>query len=210
MKRSRIYRYLFSAGLCFGIAASALADDHPRIPEPAEPPVVPEAFATVREKLEICFDCHGAGGYAPDPTFPILSGQEFYYLYVQLKDFKAARRASEIMGPIASGLERAEMKQIAQYFSTRPWPNIGYKGDEAKVLAGERAAAAGQCVQCHLGSYKGNSRIPRVAGQYPEYLRKTLSDFKTKTRLNSPAKSSLMGTFSDEDLEAMADFMANM
>ena len=210
MKRSRIYRYLFSAGLCFGIAASALADDHPRIPEPAEPPVVPEVFAPVKDKLAICFGCHDAGGHTPDPTFPILSGQEYYYLYVQLKDFKAGRRASDIMGPIASELERDEMKQLAQYFSEQPGPNIGYRGDAAKVTSGERATVAGQCVQCHLGSYKGSSRIPRVAGQYPEYLRKTLSDFKTKTRLNSPAKSTLMESFSDEDLEAMAEFLADM
>jgi hypothetical protein len=35
-------------------------------------------------------------------------------------------------------------------------------------------------------------------------------DFKTKARANSAAKSSLMESFSDADLEAMADFLANM
>lgn len=209
MKWSRVTRYLLAAGLCLGAPALALADNDPRIPEPAGPPVVSETFAPVKETLAICFDCHGANGYTPDPTFPILSGQEYYYLYVQLKDFKAGRRASEIMGPIASGLERDQMKLLAQYFSEQPWPNIGYRGDSAKAAIGERATGAGQCVQCHLGSYTGNSRVPRLAGQYPEYLRKTLSDFKTKTRLNSPAKSSLMASFSDEDLEAMAEFLAD-
>jgi len=201
---------MLAAGLCAGALASAMADSHTRIPQSAGPPAVPEAYAAVKDKLAVCFDCHDPGGYTPDPTFPILSGQEFYYLYVQLKDFEAGRRASDIMGPVASQLSRDEMKLVAQYYSELPWPDIGYSAAADKVAAGERAAAAGQCVQCHLGGYEGNSRIPRLAGQYPGYLRKTMLDFKTKARANSAAKSSLMESFSDAELEAMAEFLANM
>lgn len=210
MRKFQGLRYLLGAGLWLGALASAMADSHTRIPEPAGPPVVPEAYAAVEEKLAICFDCHDKGGYTPDPTFPILSGQEYYYLYVQLKDFEAGRRASDIMSPIASQLSRDEMKLVAQYYSEQPWPSIGYSGAVDKVAAGERAAAAGQCVQCHLGSYEGNSRIPRLAGQYQGYLRKTMLDFKSKARANSAAKSTLMESFSDAELEAMADFLSNM
>jgi len=210
MIRLRSLRYLLAAGIYAGALGSAAADSHTRIPEPAGPPDVPEAYAAVKEKLAVCFDCHAVNGYTPDPAFPILSGQEFYYLYVQLKDFEAGRRVSDIMGPIASQLNRDEMKLVAQYYSEQPWPDIGYSGAPDKVAVGERATAAGQCVQCHLGGYEGNSRIPRLAGQYPGYLRKTMLDFKTKARANSAAKSSLMESFSDADLEAMAEFLANM
>ena len=72
---------------------------------------------------------------------------------------------------------------------------------------GEKAAVAGQCVQCHLGGYEGNSRIPRLAGQYPKYLKKTMTDFKNKERTNSPAKASLMVSYDDADIEAMSDFL---
>lgn len=203
-------RCLLAAGLYLGALAPAVADSHTVIPEPAAPPVVPEEFAAVKEKLAVCFDCHDPSGYTPDPTYPNLSGQQFYYLYVQLKDFRAGRRASDVMGPIAADMEKEEMKAVAQYFSEQPWPNIGFKGEDAKVAAGERATVAGQCVQCHLGSYEGNSRIPRLAGQYPGYLQKTLTDFKTKARANSPAKSTLMESYNNEDLAAMAEFLANM
>jgi cytochrome c553 len=64
------------------------------------------------------------------------------------------------------------------------------------------------CVQCHLGGYEGDSRIPRLAGLQPEYLKKTMLDFKTKARANSPAKGSLMASYSNEDIEALADFVA--
>ena len=39
------------------------------------------------------------------PSNPILAGQEFYYLYVQLKDFKSGLRKSAIMGPIVQALQ---------------------------------------------------------------------------------------------------------
>ncbi|PCH82481.1 MAG: hypothetical protein COC02_05590 [Rhodospirillaceae bacterium] len=74
---------------------------------------------------------------------------------------------------------------------------------------GEKAASAGQCVQCHLGGYEGNSRIPRLAGQHPKYLKKTMIDFKNKVRTNSPAKSSLMVSYDDADIEAMSDFLGD-
>ncbi len=203
-------RRVLAAGILFGGAMPALADDHSRIPVPDEPPVVPEEFAAVKEKLEVCFGCHDASGYSPDVTFPILSGQQYYYIYVQLKDFKAGRRASDLMGPIAAEMEKDEMKLLAKYFSSQPWPRVNYRGDSGKVAKGEAVTVAGMCVQCHLGGFVGNSRVPRLAGQFKEYILKTLSDFKTGARANSPAKTSLMGSFTEEDLDAVSEFLADL
>ena len=210
MKKLGGIRLVLVAGILFGGAMPALADDHLRIPEPAGPAVVPEQFAAVKDKLGICFGCHDASGYSPDPQFPILSGQQYYYLYVQLKDFKAGRRASEIMGPIASEMEKDEMKLLAQYFSSQPWPTVIYRGDPGKAAKGEAVTVAGMCVQCHLGGFEGNSRVPRLAGQFQEYILKTLTDFKTGARANSPAKISLMGSFTEEDLDAVSEFLADL
>ena len=73
---------------------------------------------------------------------------------------------------------------------------------------GETSAAAGQCVQCHLGGYEGDSRIPRLAGQYLEYLKNTMLDFKNKIRNNSPAKGSLLVSYSNDEIAAMAEYLA--
>ena len=35
---------------------------------------------------------------------PITWGQNYYYLYVQLKDYASGRRANEIMNPIAAAM----------------------------------------------------------------------------------------------------------
>lgn len=167
-----------------------------------------DEYATIREKLELCTACHGPNGASKQPQYPILAGQHFYYLYVQLKDFKAGRRASEEMKDIVAELSKAEMQALAKFFSEQKWPNIGHRSDDTVARKGETATVAGQCVQCHRGGYEGDSRIPRLAGQYRKYLNKTMADFKTKARNNSPAKSSLMKSYEAADIAAMADFLA--
>jgi cytochrome c553 len=165
-------------------------------------------YEPVLDQIKLCVSCHGENGATSQPTFPILSGQHFYYLYVQLKDFKSGLRKNDIMGPIASQLEKSQMKLLAQYYSEQDWPNVSYRADSAAEIRGETATVAGQCVQCHLGGYEGDSRIPRLAGQHPEYLLKTMADFKHRKRLNSAAKSSLFVSYSEDDIKAMSEYLA--
>ena len=165
-------------------------------------------YASILIQVKQCAVCHGENGATLQPTIPILSGQHFYYLYVQLKDFKSGLRKNEIMGPIASQLEKPQMKLLARYFSEQDWPNLGYRADSAAEIQGETATVAGLCVQCHLGGYEGDSRIPRLAGQHPEYLLSTMTDFKYKKRQNSAAKSSLFVTYDEDDIRAMSEYLA--
>lgn len=163
----------------------------------------------VTEKLPTCLGCHGADGVPVTPDIPVLAGQEYYYLYVQLKDYKAGRRENAIMSGMVQDLSKDDMKALAEYFSTQKWPAVVSETEESKSANGERALAAGQCSQCH-STYQGDSRVPRLAGQYVQYLLQTMQDFKHKVRLNSPAKGSLMVSFSEEDLEAMAHYLADL
>ncbi len=194
-------------------------------------------YAAIRDTLKTCFGCHGENGVSTDPRIPILAGQHMYYTYVQLKDFQAGRRISPVMSEIMTGLSaeelrvrglqaggasapvmseatnlltKQEMRAIATYFSEQEWPKSGYREDPAKARNGKTATVAGQCVQCHRGGYEGNSGTPRLAGQHVEYLGKTMMDFKSKARNNSAAKSSLMKSYSAEDIAAMAEFLAGM
>lgn len=208
MNGFRIFRFLLIAGIAAGWSATALADKH-RIEPPVEIPVIPEEYASVRDQLTTCFECHGVSGASPDPGFPILSGQHYYYLYVQLKDFSTGLRTSDVMQTMTADLDKDQMKLLAKYFSEQKWPNTGFRGDPEIAARGQTATNAGQCVQCHRGGYEGDSRVPRLAGQYREYLLQTMSDFKNKVRMNSPAKSSLMASFEDSDLDAMAEYLAD-
>jgi len=165
-------------------------------------------FAAVEEIIGSCEVCHGELGASTQQQYPILAGQEFYYLYVQLKDFKSGLRAGPIMGPLASALEKDQMQLVAKYFSEQLWPQYDYVTDDKRINANLTMINAGQCVACHLGAFHGNSRIPRLAGQHPEYLAKTMLDFKTKARNNSPAKVTLMASFEDEQLMEVAYYLS--
>jgi cytochrome c553 len=169
----------------------------------------PEAGANgAPAKAELCTACHGADGLPARANIPIIWGQEFYYLYVQLKDYKAGRRQNAEMGDIVESMSRQELRELAEYFAGKPWPATGFTADSVDVARGQTAAAAGVCVQCHLGGYEGNSRVPRLAGQQVGYLERTMLDFKGKTRMNSPAKASLLNSFEDDDITAMARYLA--
>ena len=64
---------------------------------------------------------------------------------------------------------------------------------------------------CHRGGFVGQNEIPRVAGQYPEYIRKQLQDFKAKRRTNDAGNmTSVAGTLSDDDIENLAHYIANL
>ena len=169
-----------------------------------------DEYAAVAQVIKSCEVCHGASGASTLQLYPILAGQEFYYLYVQLKDFKSSLREDPIMGPLASVLEKDQMQLVAKYFSEQSWPLTDYFADDERTNSGLTVIAAGQCVACHLGAFHGNSRVPRLAGQHPEYLAKTMLDFKTKSRNNSPAKGSLMASFGDQQITDVACYLSSL
>jgi len=159
--------------------------------------------------LEVCAACHGENGVPVEPDYPIIWGQEEYYLYVQLKDYKSGLRTNEIMQPIAEQFEREQMKELAKYFAGRPWPNLPVERDDEKASKGEVQTHAGECAQCH-NTYQGDSRLPRVAGQQEAYLRRTMIEYKAKVRVNDPSMSSLMRSYEDKGIEALAHYLATL
>ncbi len=168
----------------------------------------PGRAAEIGETVKLCTACHGEDGRPSEADMPVIWGQQFYYLYVQLKDYKAGRRQNEIMTSILADLNREELKALAQYFSEQSWPANGFRATEADVASAQSAATAGQCVQCHLGGYEGNSGVPRLAGQQLGYLERTMLEYRDRVRLNSQAKVSLFATYGEADIRAMAHYLA--
>ena len=103
----------------------------------------------VEAAAAVCAGCHGEEGVPIEPDYPVIWGQQFYYLYVQLKDYNSGLRANEIMGPQAADLDRDQMKALATYFSEKPWPRIVPDRDDGKIAQGEGVAASGECSACH-------------------------------------------------------------
>jgi cytochrome c553 len=171
----------------------------------------PQPSQSIAEKVEICAGCHGADGKPIDKTVPAIWGQITGYIYIQLRDFKRGDRKSDIMQPIASAFEKDDMLAIAEYFSQKPWPDLGQPRAPKDVArkANDAEHSVG-CTGCHLEQFQGTGTVPRLAGQNREYLAKTMDDFRTHARGNNPGMSDLMIATPTDDLTALAEYLAGL
>jgi cytochrome c553 len=141
----------------------------------------------------------------------VLAGQNARYIYLQLRDFKEGRRHDPQMGPMAASLTRDDMLALADFFSKQKQASTSFKADPAKVAAGKKKTDEVLCPMCHLGEFAGQNEIPRVAGQHYAYVKKQLGDFKAKRRTNDAGNmTSVAGTLSDDDIENLAQYIANL
>jgi cytochrome c553 len=167
--------------------------------------------AAGKGKTTLCGACHGVDGNSTIPQNPILAGQTARYLYLQLKDFKEGRRKDPLMSPMAANLSKKDMFDIAAYYSAQKPTTQNSRGDTSKAGRGKQVADAALCTMCHLGGFSGQNEIPRNAGQHYEYMVKQLKDFKVKNRTNDAGNmTAVMRTISDEDIEALAAYVASL
>jgi cytochrome c553 len=171
----------------------------------------PALAQSIAEKVKVCAGCHGEDGKPIDKTIPIIWGQQAGYIYIQLRDFKRGDRKDESMQPIVSSFEKNDMLAIAEYFSQKPWPNLGQprasKDVAQRALSAEHSVG---CTSCHLEQFQGAGTVPRLAGQSQEYLVKTIADFRTRARGNNPGMTDLMRATSPDDLPALAEYFAGL
>jgi cytochrome c553 len=164
-----------------------------------------------RKLAETCAACHGPDGNSSNPAFPILAGQSWRYIYVELKDFNEGRRSDPVMSPMAANLTRDQMMALGNFFAAQKPKPIAFNADDARVAAGKKISDAVLCPMCHLGGFSGQNEIPRVAGQHREYIRKQLHDFKERKRTNDGGNmTSVAATLSDDDIESLAQYIANL
>jgi cytochrome c553 len=173
--------------------------------------ITPLSAQALDKQVQVCAGCHGENGKPVDKTIPNIWGQQAGYLYFQLRDFKRGDRKSEIMQPIASGLERDDMLAIAEYFSKKPWPDLGQPRAPGDVAQRARTTNSSiGCTGCHLDQFQGDSTVPRLAGQGRDYLAQTMADFRTRARGNNPGMSDLMIATPIDDLTALSEYLAGL
>ena len=191
-----------SSACIFGIVVFLIALDVCATPLNAQ---------SIEEKVQVCTGCHGQNGKPVDKTIPVIWGQQQGYLYIQLRDFKRGDRKNDIMQPIVSSMERADMLAIAEYFSKKPWPDLGQPRAPKEVAnRALRANASVGCTGCHLDQFQGDGTVPRLAGMSRDYLTKTIGDFRSRARGNNPGMSDLMLAAVPEDLAALTEYLAGL
>ncbi len=161
-----------------------------------------------------CGGCHGEKGMSTSPAFPNLAGQHFDFLVDALKAFKSGARKNDMMGPMAAGLNEADIRNVAAYFSRFSCGVMG--GDKTKAALGKAKAA--NCAACHSagGLYgpgapgvSGIPTWPNLAGQNAEYLVNTLKSYQDGSRTH-PVMTSVAKTLSDADIDHLSAYYASM
>lgn len=169
----------------------------------------------VKQLIAACGACHPASNVPANSVNPIIWGQNAGYVYLQLRDFKLARRASEsdtAMHALTQAMTDAEMLAIAEYAATQPWPKSQDKTTpptDALYLRGAQLLAYGDCGTCHLNNWQGYSANPRVRGQTAAYLTTTINEFRDGKRGNSPGMADLLRAYSTDDIKAIVAYLSS-
>ena len=167
--------------------------------------------------LPACVSCHGAAGNSTISLNPRLAAQIEAYTYKQLVDFTTANRAQPVMSTYAKLLSDDEKKNIAAYLAVQnAKPNAAKNKDTIDLgkkiyrggIAGTGVAA---CASCHGANGNGiPSQFPRLAGQHQDYTVAQLQSFKAGGRKNSVQMTTLAKRMSDDEMKAVADYIAGL
>ena len=169
------------------------------------------------KSAEVCAACHTSDGSRGISPNPILQGQHPEYLAKQLIDFKAGKRENPIMAGMASNLSADDIKNVAAFYASKP-AQPGFAKNKDLALLGEKIYRGGiasrsipACAGCHNPTGAGNpSLFPRLAGQHAEYVEAQLVAFRAHTRKNSPQMIDIAAKMNDEEIKAVADYIAGL
>lgn len=165
----------------------------------------------VEQKASLCKGCHGVKGVPVNKGFPVIAGQTEGYLYLQLRDYKLGNRKNAVMQAVVAKMERPDLHELAAYFATLPWPALGQSPPAPEIVhRAEVAANSAVCTSCHLEGYVGASAVPRLAGQGSDYMRATMAAFRGGERANNPWMVALLKTYTDDDIDALATYLAGL
>jgi cytochrome c553 len=174
-------------------------------------PSLAQDDAAARQLAQPCFACHGENGNSANPRYPVLAGQSWRYIYIELKDFQEKRRSDPEMSPMAAPLTRDQQMALANFFAAQKPKPLAYQPDAARAEKGRKVSDATLCPMCHLGEFKGQNEIPRVAGQWPQYVSKQLHAFKARTRTNDAGNmTSVAASLSEDDIENLANYIGTL
>ncbi|WP_456405186.1 c-type cytochrome [Thiolapillus sp.] len=126
-----------------------------------------------------CAGCHGTNGNSNGPATPSLAGASKDYIIEVMEYYASGERASTIMGRIAKGYTKDEIKAMAEFFSKQKFvPAKGQKFDAKLAKKGAKLHDK-YCEKCHAeGGTSSEDDAGILAGQWTPYLKYTLADMQ--------------------------------
>ncbi len=159
-----------------------------------------------------CVYCHGAGGNSVNPDIPNLAEQNPVYLLAQMRQFADGQRKDEYVGvmqKLARTFTPGQEVTIALYFASMPLTRR--PTTDAQRAAEGAPLFAQHCAACHGGSGMGRGEYPRIAGQQPKYVIRTLRNFRRDAASRpSVVMSSATSGLSDANIQALAAYVSSL
>ncbi|MDC8760276.1 c-type cytochrome [Janthinobacterium fluminis] len=220
---SPFVKSLFVALLAVSAAASANEEKKPAHAEAPVAKVDAAKGATLyadgdaARGLPACVSCHGAAGNSTISVNPKLAGLNAAYLHKQLLNFTTPERNNAVMSGFAKMLTDEEKKNIAAYLGAQvSKPNAAKNKDTVEL--GKRIYRGGiaeksvpACASCHGASGAGMPiQYPRLGGQHQDYTAAQLTAFRAGARKNSPQMTTIAMRLSDDEIKAVADYVAGL
>ncbi len=167
--------------------------------------------------IPACVSCHGAAGNSTIVQNPKLAAQHEAYIAKQLIDFKGPQRNNAIMTSIAKALTDAEVKNIAAYLNAQA-QKPGAAKNKDTIEIGKKIYRGGiaeknvpACAGCHSPNGAGiPAQFARIGGQHQDYTAVQLTSFRSGARKNSPQMTSVAKRLSDDEIQAVADYIAGL
>ena len=155
-----------------------------------------------------CLGCHGIESYRnayPSYRVPKLGGQKAAYLVAALQGYRDGTREHPTMQAQASSMSDEDMQDLAAYFSSVANETVAAGGSETAGIE-----AASTCVACHgQNGISVSPNWPTLAGQYEDYLRHALNQYRDGTRKNA-VMAQMAAPLTDEDVKLLASYYAGL
>lgn len=171
-----------------------------------------------RLKAGTCLGCHGIGSYTnvyPSYHVPKLAGQYAEYIVAALQAYQAGERGHRTMQAQAHKMSEQDMADVAAFFAAQPAQTPAAPAEPGTAAAPVPVALTQEqeqklqvCVGCH--GLDGNSPLPqnpRLAGQYRDYLRQALLDYRDGRRKNE-IMLGMIGLLEERDIEVLANYFS--
>ncbi len=173
-----------------------------------------EAMQKGYDRTVLCRHCHGEDGIAIQREglqriVPNLAGQNPVYIVDQFQRFEDGRRKDFMMGGLAVNFTEEDMINTAIYYSMLE-PEVSGGGRPDIRPKGKRIFDD-ICAACHGKDGKGQEGYAMIAGQRDDYIVQMLKTFRDdRVRRVNPWMTGVAVGLTDEDMEAVASYVANL
>lgn len=160
-----------------------------------------------KERITLCQYCHGKNGISIKDNVPNLAAQNAEYLIRQFEYFASNTRKDNVMSELAKNLSQSDKVNVALYFASQK-ASEGQYFSGGDVKKGE-ALFAKLCTSCHGNDGHGKQTLPRIAGQPPAYVIKTLRSYKISSlaRPDSPMQA-IAAKLSEDDINSLTAYIS--